>query len=115
MAAIASGWLAAAPILTGRGRYAVRSFCWLPDGTWRLIRPDGTPEIGHLTSATATLGPWLLLAWRADGAGPVWRRRRYALIDVSDVGIPAFRALLGRLRLEAASRAGPADAALPPS
>src|SRR5262245_20287944 len=59
--------LPALATLAGRGPLAVRRFEWLPDGTWLLTRLDGQPESGRLTGATATLGPWILLAWTVGG------------------------------------------------
>jgi hypothetical protein len=76
---------------------AVRRFEWASDGLWHLERPDGTRETARLAGAAATLGPWILLAWTV-GHGR-WRpgSRRYALIEVSQVGTTAYRALKGRL------------------
>lgn len=99
--AVAMGWAAGRAVLLGRGPRAVRRFEWSADGTWHLARPDGTVEPAILANATATLGPWILLVWAVGSPG--WRsiRRRYALIDVLEVGAGAFRELKGRLALTA--------------
>jgi hypothetical protein len=94
--------LAALPglaVLGGRGPLAVRRFEWLPDGTWQLTRSDGRCETGQLTGATATLGPWILLAWTVAAGRWSPLRRRYALIGVGEVGRAAFRVLTGRLSM----------------
>lgn len=105
-AAVALAWLPAAAILWGRGALAVRRCEWTADGAWHLVRPDGVCETGHLTRATATLGPWILLAWNVGRRRGHPLSRRYALIGVSQVGREAFRTLKGRLSLPAAREAG---------
>jgi hypothetical protein len=99
--------------MAGRGPLAVRRVEWLPDGTWLLTRPDGRSETAELTAATATLGPWILLAWRP--AAGRWRRlsRRYAFIRASQVGPVVFRALKGRLSLLPARQSGRAGTVAP--
>jgi hypothetical protein len=99
--------LPALAVLWGRGPLAVRRIEWAPDGQWHLMRASGQFEVGRLNGATATLGPWILLAWTV-GPG-AWHplRRRYALIGVSEVGAPTFRALKGRLSLLGGRRSGP--------
>ena len=104
--AVALAWLPAAAILWGRGTLAVRRCEWSADGAWQLVRPDGVYETGHLTRATATLGPWILLAWNVGARRGHPLSRRYALIGVSQVGREAFRTLKGRLSLPAAGEAG---------
>jgi len=101
------GWAAGQAVLLGRGPRAVRRFEWSADGEWRLARPDGPFEPAVLANATATLGPWILLVWTVGPTG--WRstcRRRYALLDVLEVGQEGFRALKGRLALTAARGCG---------
>jgi len=111
--ALALGWRPGRAILFGTGPLAVRRFEWVPGGPWQLERPDGTRETARLAGATATLGPWLLLAWTVGRSR--WRPgcRRYALIESRQVGRAAFRALKGRLSMLASrdsrsSRARPA-------
>ena len=93
---VAQGILALA-VLGVKGSMAVRRFEWMPDGTWHLECVNGVCETGQLAGATATLGPWILLAWNvgADSGNPL--KRRYALIGVSEAGPEAFRTLRGRL------------------
>ena len=105
-AAVALVWLPAAAILWGRGALAVRRCEWTAEGAWHLVRPDGVCETGHLTGATATLGPWILLAWTAGGRRWHPLSRRYALIGVRQIGTEAFRALKGRLSLPGAGHTG---------
>ena len=78
---------------------AVRRFEWGPDGLWNLERPDGAQESACLAATSATLGPWILLAWTVGDSR--WRPgcRRYALIEASQVGQAAYRALKGRLSI----------------
>jgi hypothetical protein len=106
LAALALGWLPGLAILLGQGPFAVRGFEWSSTGRWRLARPDGSCEEGQLAGATATLGPWILLAWSVGLRrwGPT--SRRYALIGVSQVGRERFRALKGRLSLSGGRRSG---------
>ena len=101
MVALALAWRPARAILFCRGPMAVRRFEWTCDGWWQLERPDGARETARLAGATAALGPWILLAWTVEGAR--WRpaSRRYALIESSQVGPIAYRALKGRLSIRA--------------
>jgi hypothetical protein len=106
-AALALAWIPALAVLAGKGPLAVRRFEWAPDGTWHLERPDGAREEGRLAGATATLGPWILLAWnvRTGAWNPL--TRRYALIGVGEAGPEAFRALKGRLSVLGGRSSGP--------
>ena len=99
--AVALGWLPGRAILFGTGPMAVRRFEWTSDGLWHLERPDGTRETACLAGATATLGPWILLAWTVGNAQLRPGCRRYALIEVTRVGPEAWRTLKGRLSIEA--------------
>lgn len=98
--AVAVGWSAGRVIL-GRGPWAVRRFEWSAEGRWSLVGLDGTATAGRLIGATVALGPWLLLAWSVETARGPCRSRRYALIDMWEVGQEAFRALRGRLGVQA--------------
>ena len=111
--ALALAGLPGLAVLLGRGPLAIRRFEWLPDGEWRLTRADGRCEIGRLTGATATLGPWILLAWTV-GTGR-WRllSRRYALIGVEEVSPAAFRTLRGRLSILPGRHSGRSGAVAP--
>ena len=111
--ALAVAGLPGLAVLLGRGPLAVRRFEWLPEGEWRLTRADGRCETGRLAGSTATLGPWILLAWTV-GAGR-WRllSRRYALIGVREVGPAAFRALRGRLSVLPRRHSGRSGAVAP--
>jgi hypothetical protein len=97
--ALALGWLPGRAILFGRGPMAVRRFEWRSGGLWKLECPDGAQESACLAATSATLGPWILLAWTVRGSR--WRPgcRRYALIEASQVGPAAFSALKGRLSI----------------
>ena len=105
-AALALAWLPGGAIFAVTGPQAVRRFEWSEEGEWVLERPGGVREIGRLASATAALGPWILLAWNV-GPGR-WHplSRRYALIGVAQVGPEAFRTLKGRLFLPGARQSG---------
>ena len=105
-AALALVWQAGLAVLGARGPLAVRRFDWAPDGEWRLERPDGGRETACLTGATATLGPWILLAWTVEGGRWRLRGRRYALIGVWGVSPADFRTLRGRLSLLAGRHSG---------
>jgi hypothetical protein len=94
--AVALGGAPACAVLFSRGPQAVRGFEWGTDGVWHLTLIDCTTRSGRLIHATATLGPWILLAWETEGSP-----RRYALIEESRVGSTAFRGLKGRLRQQA--------------
>jgi hypothetical protein len=96
LVAVAFGGAPARAVLFGRGPRAIRGFEWGTDGVWHLTLIDGTTRTGRLIHATATMGPWILLAWEMEGSP-----RRYALIEESRVGSAAFRGLKGRLRLQA--------------
>jgi hypothetical protein len=97
--AFALGWQPGRAILFGRGPMAIRRFEWTPGEPWRLERLDGTQESGCLTATSATLGPCILLAWTVGDSR--WRPgcRRYALIEASQIGQAAYRALKGRLSI----------------
>jgi hypothetical protein len=105
-AALAIAALPGLAVIFAKGPLAVRRFEWTAEGEWQLERPDGGRESGRLAGATATLGPWILLAWSV-GTRP-WHplSRRYALIGVSQVSPAAFRALKGRLSLRAGRESG---------
>jgi hypothetical protein len=116
LAAVPVIWLAGLTglaVLWAKGPLAVRRFEWLADGEWRLTRPDGRSETAALTAATARLGPWILLVWRARAGR--WRplSRRYALIGASQVSPAAFRALRGRLSTLPARHSGRPKAVAP--
>jgi hypothetical protein len=109
LAAVVALAIAALPglaVIFAAGPLAVRRFEWTPDGDWQLEGPDGVREAGRLAAATATLGPWILLAWTVSSRrGPPFRRR-YALIREGQVSPPAFRALRGRLFLAGGRQSG---------
>ena len=110
LAGLIAGGLGGTPVLAmllGRGPHAIRGCKWGTDGTWQLTLTDGTTATGTLTPATATLGPWILLAWRTDVPVRHGSRRRYAVIEESRADLIAFRALKGRLTLLAGRPAGP--------
>jgi hypothetical protein len=97
--ALALAALPSLAVLGGRGPLAVRRVDWWPDGTWQLTQPDGRCETGQLVGATATLGPWILLAWTVAASRWSPLSRRYALIGVGEVGRAPFRVLTGRLSM----------------
>jgi len=86
------GWKPVRVIIFGRGAGAVRSIEWQADGQWRVLDSTGRRHPAELAPASATLGPWLLLAWKTPS-----RTRFYALIDSACTEATAFRALKGRL------------------
>jgi hypothetical protein len=90
MASLALGWSTVRTIVFGAGPRAVRFVEWRPDGRWWIGFE------ARLHPATATFGPWILLVWRNHS----WRRS-YALVDADCVGQATFRALKGRLRVQA--------------
>jgi hypothetical protein len=77
-----------------RGRRAVTWVAWRRDGGW-TIETGGHEFDVQLLPATATLGEFILLAWRNPIMG-----RRYALVEARCVGQATFRLLKGRLRTE---------------
>ena len=111
--AVALAALPGLAVLGGRGPLAVARFEWTQDGAWRLTRPDGRAETGRLTSATAALGPWLLLAWTVGQRRWGLLSHRYALIGVADAEPGAFRVLTGRLRLLGSRDCGASGAVAP--
>jgi len=94
--ALGLGWTPARTIFFGRGRHAVRAIEWRSDGTWWIGDGRHPCQEADLQASTATLGPWILLVWRQPRF-----RRRYALMDAGCIGAATFRALKGRLRIEA--------------
>jgi hypothetical protein len=99
VACIVGAWNSVRTLIFQRGTHSVRQFIWGADGRWKVRVPSGWVAV-DISSRTAALGPWILLAW--TGAG----RRYYALIDAEYVSRATFRALRGRLNL-ALSRADP--------
>lgn len=112
-AALALASLPSFAVLLGRGPWAVRRFEWAPDGQWHLTRPDGRTEIGRLAPATATLGPWILLAWTVGTRRWSPLSQRYALVEVGQVAPAAFRTLKGRLSVFPGRDSGPSRAVAP--
>jgi len=102
LSAVAMGGSPALAVLFCRGPQAIRRFEWGTDGVWHLTLVDGTARQATLSGATATLGPWILLAWRAQNAGQPRSRLMFGLIEERQVGRAPFRAFKGRLRLTAA-------------
>ena len=92
VAALTLAWAPARTVLFGRGNGAVRRIEWTPTGVWRISDRAGQIHEAQLSPASATLGPWLLLIWKALGG-----RRFHALIDCAATDPAAFRALKGRL------------------
>jgi len=116
LAAVPVIWLAGLTglaVLWAKGPLAVRRFEWLADGEWRLTRPDGRCETAELTAATATLGPWILLAWTTSARRWWPLSRRYAFIGASQVSPAAFRAFRGRLSTLPARHSGRPKAVAP--
>jgi len=99
IASVIMAWNSLRTLVFQKGTHTVREFVWGSDGRWKVRLRSGWVAV-DISSRTATLGPWILLAWQ--GAG----RRYYALIDAEYVSRRTFRALRGRLKL-ALSRADP--------
>jgi hypothetical protein len=99
-------WHPVRSMIFQRGPSAVRRFDWAADGTWSLVRPDGTRRQALLHPASAAFGPWLVLVWTASPAFAA--RRCYALVDAACVSPDTFRTLRGRLKLAAVTPSGAA-------
>jgi hypothetical protein len=113
VAALALGLLPALAVLLARGPWAVRAVEWAADGQWHLTRPDGRAELGRLARATATLGPWILLAWTVGTRSWSPLSQRYALVEMGQIGSAAFRALKGRLAVLPGRVSGSSGAVAP--
>jgi hypothetical protein len=81
-------------LIFNRGPNAVRRVVWRSDGSWSIETTTHAFDV-QLTPATATLGGFILLAWRNPLLG-----RRYALVEARCIGQATFRRLKGRLRTE---------------
>jgi hypothetical protein len=98
------GWRPASELLFMQGRHSVRAFEWEPDGSWRISTRVASSIRVWLAAGSAIVGPWIFLVWVDE------RRRRYrAVIDAAETGSPAFRRLIGRLRLAPDASKGATD------
>jgi hypothetical protein len=93
LAAVAFGWRPIRAIVFQRGPAAVRALEWAADGRWSVRDGSGQWMPADISSQTAAVGPWILLAWKGS------QGRLYALIDAAHVSRTGFRALRGRLKL----------------